>query len=124
MYYGQKVKTFLQKAGDTIYMPHLVLHSVWNLSPTIAIGDNPLYQSSFVEFIGSGGLGTKSFTWIQDRVSLFAKENNLIDVMNVQNQIKEHVERNNMTTFKKPLLWKSESGVLCKGFEKPNWKLV
>ena len=48
------MKTFLQKAGETLYMPNLVFHSVWNMSPTLSVGNNPLHDSSFVEQLGSG----------------------------------------------------------------------
>ena len=35
-------------------MPNLVFHSVWNMSPTLSVGNNPLHDSSFVEQLGSG----------------------------------------------------------------------
>ena len=35
-------------------MPNLIFHSVWNLSPTISVGNNPLHDSSFGEQLGSG----------------------------------------------------------------------
>ena len=71
VFYGQRMKTFLQKSGETLYMPHLTLHSVWNLTPTIAIGDNPLYDSSFIEFIGSDGYeDNESLAWMRNRVAM------------------------------------------------------
>ena len=53
-FYGQTLKSFLQKEGETLYMPNLIYHSVWNMSPTLSVGNNLLFQSSFVEQIGSG----------------------------------------------------------------------
>ena len=53
-----------------MYMPNLVLHTVWNVSPTVALGDNPLYTTSFDEFMGSG----EEFKWMSDRIILKNKD--------------------------------------------------
>ena len=114
VFYGQKVKSFLQKDGETVYMPHLTLHSVWNLSPTVAVGDNPLYETSFVEFIGSDGYkGKEPISWISDRVKMFAKGETLTEILEVENQIVATIDHCNITNYKKPLLWRSDEYNSC-----------
>ena len=110
MFYGQKMKTFLQKSGETLYMPHLTLHSVWNLTPTIAIGDNPLYDSSFIDFIGSDGYeDNESLAWMRSRVAMLARKKGMAKVLDVLEQIKEYAEDMGLENYSGPLLWKADS---------------
>ena len=120
-YYGQHVKSYLQNPGETIFMPHLTLHAVWNLSPTIAIGDNPLYQSSFIEFIGSDGYEDKSsLSWIRNRVEIYAKKHNLKSVIDVMDQVEKYSSSQNTTNYKRPTLWGSENT----SWSQEHWKIL
>jgi hypothetical protein len=53
-FFGQKVISGVQIAGETLFMPHLIFHSVYNLDWTVAVGDNLLYSSALEEVIASG----------------------------------------------------------------------
>jgi hypothetical protein len=48
-FYGQKIHSGLQVGGETLYMPHWIYHSVYNVANTMAVGDNFLLASSFEE---------------------------------------------------------------------------
>ena len=92
-FYGQKLKSFLQTAGETVYMPNIVLHSVWNVSPTIAIGDNPLYKTSFDEWIGSGGDDSSSSSWIRSRILNLSKGKTKSMLKDILGQIDEAIAK-------------------------------
>ena len=94
IFYGQKLKTFLQRKGETIYMPNLVYHSVWNISPTISVGNNPLYQSSFVEHLGSGGAG------FDLKKEIRTLKNSAVS--DVSNQINDAIRSQNILNFSTP----------------------
>ena len=94
------MKTYLQKKGETIYMPNIVYHSVWDLSPTLSVGNNPLFESSFVEQFGSGRdheLGGLSIT--EKLIGL-----GLEHLENVRIQIDNEIMKNNILTYKPPKL--------------------
>ena len=96
------MKTYLQKPGETIYMPHVILHSVWNTTPNVAIGDNPLFESSFVELMGSGGY-SESSEEIQNVVESQISGDVRKRVEDVKNQINEAIIQNNILTYTKSL---------------------
>ena len=54
-------------------MPNIVLHTVWNLSRTVSLGENPLYNTSLDEWIGSGGDDESSSDWIRSRIINLSK---------------------------------------------------
>ena len=39
----------VQYPGETIYMPHVTHHAVFNLDQTVAVGDNPLFPTAIEE---------------------------------------------------------------------------
>ena len=80
-----------------MYMPNLVLHTVWNVSPTVALGDNPLYKTSFDEFMGSG----EEFKWMSDRIILKNKDKRIQDIVD---QVKEAIIENNIQNYTKPTI--------------------
>ena len=104
-FYGKKLKTYLQKPGETLYMPNLVLHSVWNTLPSIAIGDNPLYESSFDEWIGSGGVnGSSTSDWIYSRILLKAKGYTKTWITDISQQVNDAIRKYNITNYTKPVV--------------------
>ena len=109
IFFGQTVKTFLQKPGETLYMPNLIFHSVWNMSPTIAVGDNPLYDSSFIEHLGSGTFGTN--IRVKDMISRLTSDVFGESVSNVKQQMNAAIKLHNVLRYKNPRLWMSEASV-------------
>ena len=110
IFYGQKVKMFVQKPGETLYMPNLVLHSVWNLSPTISVGNNPLYESSFVEHLGSGNVGSSKINQeIIHKIS--SRETPLIT--DTIRQINRAIRDQNILHYTSPKIWKGYNS-LCR----------
>ena len=99
------MKTFLQKSGETLYMPNLVIHSVWNLSPTISFGNNPLYKSSFVEHLSCGGSGSDEISQ-----SIRQKIKNLMDteseLAEVAEQINAAIRSHQILKYSPPKIWK------------------
>ena len=84
-------------------MPNVVLHTVWNVSPSLAIGDNPLYETSFDEWIGSGranGNSTSGFD--QDRIILKAKGEAKSRVMDIIKQVDEAIVKQRIVNFTRP----------------------
>ena len=79
-------------------MPNLVYHSVWNISPTISVGNNPLYQSSFVEHLGSGGSGFDINGSLKKKI----RKRNIIDVSDVSEQINHAITSKNILHFSMP----------------------
>ena len=75
-------------------MPNLVYHSVWNISPTISVGNNPLYQSSFVEHLGSGGAG------FDLKKEIRTLKNSAVS--DVSNQINDAIRSQNILNFSTP----------------------
>ena len=107
VFYGQKIQTFLQRPGETIYMPNTVLHSVWNITPTIAIGDNPSYNTSFTELTVSRE-SENSKKWahrVFDSVTGKDKES----LMDIKRQVNQAILTNSILTYNKPVLWEGMS---------------
>ena len=48
-FYGKPVMEGVQHRSETIYMPHYVSHAVYNLDQTVAVGDNPFYDTAIEE---------------------------------------------------------------------------
>ena len=87
-------------------MPNIVLHSVWNTLPSVAIGDNPLYETSFDEWIGSGGVVNRSLTsdWVYSRILLKAKGHTKSWINDISEQVNEAIVKHKITNYKKPLI--------------------
>ena len=86
-------------------MPNLMLHNVWNISPTVAIGDNPLYESSFNEWMGSGGAsGGSSSPWILPRILLKARSEIKPNLMDILNQVDEAIKEHGIIDYIKPAI--------------------
>ena len=49
-FYGKPVIEGVQYRSETIYMPHYMNHAVYNLDQTVAVGDNPFYDTAIEEF--------------------------------------------------------------------------
>ena len=100
IFFGQKLKSFLQKPGETLYMPNVVFHSVWNISPSVSVGDNPLYKTSFDEWIGSdGGAGTD---FIRNRIILKAKGHVKSNINDIIDQVDEAISKNKIVNYSRP----------------------
>ena len=50
-FYGRTLIEGIQSPGETIYMPHYVHHAVYNLNETVAVGDNPFYNTAIEEAV-------------------------------------------------------------------------
>ena len=50
-FYGRTLFEGIQSPGETIYMPHYVHHAVYNLDETVAVGDNPFYNTAIDEAV-------------------------------------------------------------------------
>ena len=86
-------------------MPNVVLHSVWNILPSVAIGDNPLYETSFDEWIGSGGVnGSATSDWVLSRILLKAKGGTKSWINAISEQVNEAIVKHKITNYKKPLI--------------------
>ena len=85
-------------------MPHIVLHSVWNTLPSVAIGDNPLYETSFDEWIGSGGDGSLTSDWILPRISLKAKGDTKSWMNDISEQVNDAIAKHKITDYERPLI--------------------
>ena len=86
-------------------MPHVVLHSVWNTLPSVAIGDNPLYETSFDEWIGSGGVnGSDTSDWIHSRILLKAKGYTKSWINDISDQVNEAIAKHKITNYERPNL--------------------
>ena len=86
-------------------MPHVVLHAVWNTLPSVAIGDNPLYETSFDEWVGSGGVnGSSASDWIQSRILLKAKGYTKSWINDISEQVAEAIDKKKITNYERPLI--------------------
>ena len=77
-------------------MPNTALHTVWNISPSLAIGDNPLYETSFAEWIGSGK------ELYQDRIIPKARGQTKSRIMDIIKQVDEAIDKHRIVNFTKP----------------------
>ena len=73
-----------------MYIPHMVYHSVWNVSPTVAIGDNPLYTSSFNEWAGFDYKKENDYKFLFDRMLLKTNGETKSQMLNILNQIETY----------------------------------
>ena len=48
-FYGKPAIEGVQYRSETIYMPHFINHAVYNLDQTVAVGDNPFYNTAIEE---------------------------------------------------------------------------
>ena len=76
-------------------MPNVALHTVWNVSPSLAIGDNPLYETSFDEWIGSGEL-------YRDRIILKARGRTKSRMIDIIKQVDEAIDKHKILNFTRP----------------------
>ena len=76
-------------------MPNTALHTVWNVSPSLAIGDNPLYETSFDEWIGSGEL-------YRDRIILKARGQTKSRMIDIIKQVDEAIDEHKILNFTRP----------------------
>ena len=84
-------------------MPNMVLHSVWNVSPTIAIGDNPLYENSFDEWIGSGGASpSMTSNWIRSRIVALSKGKTKSRINDIMEQVDEAILKHKIVDYSRP----------------------
>ena len=79
-------------------MPNVVLHTVWNVSPSLAIGDNPLYETSFDEWMGSE---VSNSDFIRDRIILKAKQSKS-RIMDIIEQVDDAIVKNRIVNFTRP----------------------
>ena len=83
----------------------MVLHSVWNVSPTVAIGDNPLYESSFDEWAGSGGApGSGTNDWVRSRILALSKGKTRKRINDILEQVAEAIDEQKITNYERPLI--------------------
>ena len=86
-------------------MPNMVLHSVWNVSPTVAIGDNPLYESSFDEWAGSGGSpGSHTRDWVRSRILALSKGETRKRIDDILEQVGEAIIKYNISDYSRPVI--------------------
>ena len=48
-FYGKPVIEGVHHPSETIYMPHHIYHAVYNLDKTVAVSDNPFYNTAIEE---------------------------------------------------------------------------
>ena len=48
-FYGKTLLEVVQSPGETIYMPNYQAHAVYNLDETVAVGDNPFFNTAIEE---------------------------------------------------------------------------
>ena len=78
-------------------MPNVVLHTVWNVSPSLAIGDNPLYETSFDEWIGAGDLDKYRKSPVKSRILQYAKGSTKSWLNDIVDQIDETISKHKIT---------------------------
>ena len=86
-------------------MPNVVLHTVWNFYPSVSVGDNPLYETSFDEWIGSGGVdGSSTSNLVKKRILQHAKGGTKLWLIDIVDQIEKNVSRHKIADYKGPLI--------------------
>ena len=85
-------------------MPNVVLHSVWNTLPSLAIGDNPLYKTSFDEWIGSGGDDSSSVSWFRPRILNLCKGKTKSWLNDILEQIDESIAKHKIVNYTRPVI--------------------
>ena len=80
-------------------MPNMIFHTVWNISPTVVLGDGLLYETSFDEWIGSG-FPDRDF--VRSRILLKAKGYTKVWLDDMINQIDEAIENYKIVDYARP----------------------
>ena len=93
------MKSFIQKPGETLYIPHMMYHSVWNISPTVAFGDNPLYESSFNEWAGFDFNKDDDLKFLFDRILLKTNGEIKSQILRILEQIEQNSEYMKSTEY-------------------------
>ena len=101
-------------------MPNLVFHSVWNLSPTLSVGNNILYESSFIEQIGSGRYNGDENVEISEKIS--AK--GLPYVSDTIKQVNDAILQDNILSYRPINLETGYTNSFCAKDTFYNWSLV
>ena len=114
------MKTYLQKKGETIYMPNLAYHSVWDLTPTLSVGNNPLFESSYVEQFGSGRDHELEGSFITEKLKGYGLDH----LENVQRQMNKEIKHNNILTYKPPKLSTAYGDNYCLTAQSSDLKLL
>ena len=114
------MKTYLQRKGETIYMPNLAYHSVWDLSPTLSVGNNPLFESSYVEQFGSGRDHELEGSFITEKLKGYGLDH----LENVQRQMNQEIMQNNILTYKPPKLSTAYGDNYCLTAQSNDLKLL
>ena len=67
-FYGKPVMEGIQRRSETIYIPHYMNHAVYNLDQTVAVGDNPFYNTAIEEsaFQLFADDGHNEYSYIED----------------------------------------------------------
>ena len=78
-------------------MPNTALHTAWNVSPSLSVGDWGLYENSFDEWIGSGGE-------YQDRIILKARGQAKSRMMDIIYQVDEAISKHRIVNFTRPVI--------------------
>ena len=76
-------------------MPNMIFHTVWNISPTVVLGDGLLYETSFDEWIGSGEL-------YRDRIILKARGQTKSRMIDIIKQVDEAIDEHKILNFTRP----------------------
>ena len=80
----------------------MVLHSVWNISPSISVGENPLYNTSLDEWIGSGGDDKSSSAWIRSRIIDLSKGKTKSRLNDIMEQMDEAITKHGIIDYMRP----------------------
>ena len=82
----------------------MVLHSVWNISPSISVGENPLYKTSLDEWIGSGGDDVSSSSWIKSRILSLIEGKTKSRLNDILEQIDEAIAKHKIVNYTRPVV--------------------
>ena len=77
-------------------MPNMIFHTVWNISPTVVLGDGLLYQTSFDEWMGSG-FDDRDF--VCSRILLKAKGHTKVWLNDLIEQIDEAIANHKIVDY-------------------------
>ena len=84
-------------------MPNMIFHTVWNISPTVVLGDGLLYETSFDEWMGSGGSNNSSNSGFdRERIILKAKGESKSRLMDIIEQVDEAILKHRIVNFTRP----------------------
>ena len=81
----------------------MIFHTVWNISPTVVLGDGLLYETSFDEWMGSGGSNKGSNSGFdRERIILKAKGESKSRLMDIIEQVDEAILKHRIVNFTRP----------------------